>query len=152
MIRIAPSCGEGWDRLDAWPLFSEGFVLLVHAGHPLASRESVSLDDLRDERLLVRTYCEHADQFSALLTTNGIDTEFCFKVSCERDLVALVVAGQGVGIVPHSISTPDTIRRIPIKDLELTRLLQLYGVGGRRRTAAANAILKMLRGADWSRR
>jgi hypothetical protein len=34
----------------------------------------------------------------------------------------------------------------------LNRLIHLYGVAGRQRTAAANAILKLLRGSDWSRR
>jgi DNA-binding transcriptional LysR family regulator len=151
-LGITSSHGEAWDRLDAWPLFTEGFVLLVHAEHPLAARESVSLEDLRDERVLVRTHCEHADQFSTLIAASGIDTEYCYKVSSERDLVALVAAGQGVAIVPRSISTPETLRRVPINDLELNRLVHLYGVAGRQRTAAANAILKMLRSADWPHR
>jgi DNA-binding transcriptional LysR family regulator len=151
-IGIAAPFGEGWDRLDAWTLFAEGFVLLVHAEHPLAGRDSVSLADLRDARLLVRSYCEHADQCTAVLAAIGIDTEFGIRVASERDLVALVAAGQGVAIVPRSLSTPDTLRRVPIADLDVNRLVHLYGVAGRQRSAAANAILKMLRASDWPRR
>jgi hypothetical protein len=33
--------------------------------------------------------------------------------------------------------------------MELRRTVYLYGVAGRQRTAAASAMLKMLRAADW---
>src|SRR4051794_10659569 len=60
-LAIAASMGDAWDRLDSWPLFTESFVLLVNSAHRLARHADVSFDDLREERLLVRTYCEHAD-------------------------------------------------------------------------------------------
>ncbi len=151
-LGITSSSGEGWDRLDDWPLFSEPFVLLVHADHILASRESVSLDELRDERLLMRTHCEQAEQFSPLLSAARIETEFSTRVCSERDLIALVAANQGIAIVPQSVAIPDTVRRLPLKDLDMTRLVHLYGVAGRQRTAAGTVILKLLRGSDWSRR
>jgi DNA-binding transcriptional LysR family regulator len=151
-LGITSSAGEGWDRLDAWPLFSEPYVLLVHADHPFAARDGVGLEELREERLLTRTHCEQAEQFSALLSAHRIDTEFSIKICSERDLIALVAANQGIGLVPQSVSTPDTVLRIPLKDLEFTRLVHLYGVAGRQRTSAATIILKLLRGSDWSRR
>src|SRR6202012_636466 len=35
-LAIAAGLGEDWDRLDAWPLFSEGFQLILNRRHPLA--------------------------------------------------------------------------------------------------------------------
>ena len=35
-LGIASDIGEGWERLDRWPLFTEDFVLLVNAQHRLA--------------------------------------------------------------------------------------------------------------------
>src|SRR5262245_33413307 len=53
-LALAAPIGEAWERLDSWPLFTEGFELAVSAGHALAKRERVEIDDLRKERLLVR--------------------------------------------------------------------------------------------------
>jgi DNA-binding transcriptional LysR family regulator len=36
-LAIASSLGDTWDRLDTWPLFNEGFVLVVGDGHHLAA-------------------------------------------------------------------------------------------------------------------
>ena len=42
------------------------------------------------------------------------------------------------------------LRVAEIRDLNLSRTVHLYGVAGRQRTAVAAAILRLLRGADWS--
>ena len=34
-LAIAGEVGEGWERLDRWPLFTEHFSLMVNAKHPL---------------------------------------------------------------------------------------------------------------------
>ena len=57
-LAIASSLGDAWDRLDTWPLFSEGFVLVVGTSHRLAGRNSIQLADLRGEALLMRIYAE----------------------------------------------------------------------------------------------
>jgi hypothetical protein len=42
------------------------------------------------------------------------------------------------------------LRVAEIRELNLSRTVHLYGVAGRQRTAVAAAILRLLRGADWS--
>jgi DNA-binding transcriptional LysR family regulator len=54
-LAIASSLGDAWDRLDTWPLFSEGFVLVVDSSHRLAGCNSIQLSDVRGEALLMRT-------------------------------------------------------------------------------------------------
>src|SRR5947208_16912652 len=61
-LGIAAEIGEQWDRLDAWPLFTEGFQLVVNNRHPLADRDEIGFEDLRNEQLLSRNYCEHAER------------------------------------------------------------------------------------------
>jgi hypothetical protein len=39
---------------------------------------------------------------------------------------------------------------MPVKGLELSRTVYVYGVAGRQRTPVASAMLKMLRAYDWS--
>ena len=40
-LGIAAELDEDWDRLDAWPLFTENFQLVVSQQHRLAGRDSV---------------------------------------------------------------------------------------------------------------
>src|SRR5215467_11112094 len=57
-LGIAAELGSDWDRLDVWPLFTEGFELVVSSRHALAKRDQVEFEDIRSEQLLSRFYCE----------------------------------------------------------------------------------------------
>ena len=150
-LAIAAAIGDEWERLDSWPLFTESFTLLVNGAHRLAGQKSVDIEELRQERLLVRTHCEHAGELAAFLRENGIEVERGHEVSSERDLMALLEANIGVAIVPRSASVPEKRMRVPLKGLDLRRTVFLYGIAGRQRTAVASAIMKMLRGANWAK-
>jgi DNA-binding transcriptional LysR family regulator len=149
-LAIAAAMGDAWDRLDSWPLFTENFVLLVNSVHRLAERADVSFDDLREERLLVRTYCEHAEELANFLRANAIPVDHAHEVNSERDLMTLLEADMGVAIVPRSALSTSRLMRAPIKGLELPRTVYLYGVAGRQRSAVASTIMKMLRGTNWA--
>jgi DNA-binding transcriptional LysR family regulator len=146
-LGIAAEIDEAWDRLDTWPLFTESFELVVGYGHRLAGRSSIELDDLRSEQLLSRTFCEHSRRISANLREHGI--EHGHEISSERDLIELVEADIGVAMVPHTSPLPETLSRATVAGLDARRTVSLYGVAGRQRTAVANAVMRMLRGADW---
>jgi DNA-binding transcriptional LysR family regulator len=150
-LAIASDLGEDWDRLDRWPLFTEDFILLVNAQHRLARSPSIELADLREERLLLRSYCERAETTAALLRSHGLDVDHSFQITSESDLMSMLASDVGVAIVPRSTSSPDTLARVMIDGLGLSRPVHLYGVAGRQRTAVAALVMKMLRAADWSR-
>jgi DNA-binding transcriptional LysR family regulator len=150
-LAIAASLGDDWERLDSWPLFTENFFLTVNSNHHLANRTFIEFEDLRQERLLLRTYCEHTEELVALFRSHDIDVDHCHVVTSERDLMTLLEANIGVAVVPRSAANPATLMRAPINGLELRRTVHLYGVAGRQRTPVANTIMKMLRGANWSR-
>jgi len=148
-LGIAAEIDEAWERLDVWPLFTEGFDLVVSKDHPLAERSSIEFDDLRSEQLLSRNYCEHARRISASLREHGIDVGHSHEISSERDLIELVEADIGVAMVPHTSPVPASLKRTAVAGLDARRTVNLYGVAGRQRTAVANAVMRMLRGADW---
>jgi DNA-binding transcriptional LysR family regulator len=148
-LGIAAEIGEEWDRLDAWPLFTEGFQLVVNNRHPLADREAITFEDLQTQQLLSRTFCEHAERLGASFRDHGIDVELS-HISSERDLIELLEADIGVAIIPRSVSTPESLKRANVDGLDIRRTVHLYGVAGRERTAVASAVMRMLRGADWS--
>lgn len=150
-LAIAGPLVEEWDRLDQWPLFSEGFHLSVSGQHALAQVPSATLDDVRQERLMIRTYCESTETLLSLLRARDFDVARFHEVSAESDLFSLLEAGFGVAFVPHSTKSPPTLKRVEITDIDLQRTVYLYGVAGRQRTAVAGAMMKMLRAYDWSK-
>jgi DNA-binding transcriptional LysR family regulator len=150
-LGIAAKIGDEWERLDSWPLFTEDFQLIVNSMHALAACSRVALDDLRGERLMVRTYCETTDELLDLLREREFDVTRFHEVSTDVDLISLLEAGLGVALVPCSTQTPSTLMRIGVDGIELKRTIQLYGVAGRQRTAVASAMMKLLRAYDWDR-
>jgi DNA-binding transcriptional LysR family regulator len=150
-LAIASSLGDTWDRLDTWPLFSEGFVLVVGSSHRLADCNSIQLSDVRGEALLMRTYCEHFELLASVLRTQGFPIDRAHEVPSEHDLEAFLQQDLGVAFVPQSVLFSDCVKRVLVTGLDLRRTVSLYGVAGRQRTPVANTIMKMLRAADWSR-
>jgi DNA-binding transcriptional LysR family regulator len=148
-LGIAAELGSDWDRLDVWPLFTEGFEVVVNGQHPLASRDSISFDDLRSEQLLSRRYCEHAQRINDSLREHGVEVDRGHEISSERDLIELLEADIGIAVVPHTSSIPSTLKRTNVEGLDSRRTVHLYGVAGRERTAVASAVMRMLRGTDW---
>jgi len=150
-LAIAAPIGEEWERFDSWPLFSERFGLIASAGHPIAGRSEIEVHKLRNERLLVRGYCEQAGEFAELMRSHDIDVTRGHEVASERDLIALVEANLGIAVVPNSTHGPPALARASINDLQLTRTIYLYAVAGRERTAVTSVALKLLRASNWSK-
>lgn len=145
-LGIAAELGADWDRLDTWPLFTEDFDLVVNRHHPLAERDGIVFDDLRNEQLLSRSYCEHCGRLNNALREHGIDVERSHDISSERDLITLLEADIGFAVMPHTASIPPTLQRAAVEGLDARRTVHLYGVAGRQRTAVASAVMRMLRG------
>lgn len=148
-LGLAAQIGDDWERLDRWPLFAEDFQLLVRKTHALAARSNISIDDLRTERLMIRTYCETTETLLDMLRALDFDVARFHEVSAESDLLSLLEAGFGVALAPRSSQTPAALARVAVDGLELQRTIYLYGVAGRQRTAIAAALMKMLRAYDW---
>jgi DNA-binding transcriptional LysR family regulator len=150
-VAIAGPLGDHWDRLDAWPLFSEAYVLAVSKSHRLTRQnEPVVPNELINERLLCRTYCENLKELTDFLQEQGGMPKAQHKVSSEHDLVALLEADLGIGIAPRSSAQSSNVEFLSIDGLDVTRTVSVYGVAGRQRSAAASTLIKMLRAADWS--
>ena len=148
-LGIASELDEDWDRLDTWPLFTESFHLVISRHHRLAERDRIDVEDLRSEQLLSRSYCEGSERLNASLRESGIDVERNHEIASERDLIELVEADIGIGVIPLTSPIPPTLKRAAVDGLDARRTVQLYSVAGRERTAVASAIMRMLRGADW---
>lgn len=150
-VAVAGNLDASWDRLDAWVLFTERCCLVVPHEHRLAGRNgAIDLSELTRERLLVRSYCEQANELGALLRSRGVALGAYHSVVSETDLATLIAAGLGVAIAPNSTPVPVGANRLELADLPMVRTVAAYGVSGRQRSQAAALLLKLLRAADWS--
>jgi DNA-binding transcriptional LysR family regulator len=148
-VAIAGAIAEAWARLDAFPIFEESFDLVVSETHRLAARNTIGFKELASETLLVNTECEMAEQLSARLAANGILDTSAHQAATREDLLALVKANVGVAVIPAGVEMSG-LRRIRLSELNLTRMVSVYVVAGRRRSIACATLLNMLRSADWS--
>jgi DNA-binding transcriptional LysR family regulator len=151
-LAIAGPLANSWDRFDAKPLFTEAFVLFVNHKHRLAVAGKAKFDDIFQERLLVRSYCEQADQLAALLRERDIKLAAGHHVASEQDLGTLIDSNLGIAIAPLSTNVSSAVRHIPIEGLDFARTVFVYSVAGRPHPAPAAVLLKQLRSADWSGR
>jgi DNA-binding transcriptional LysR family regulator len=149
-LAVAGRLHESWDRLDAWPLFTEHLRLAVSGEHPLAGRDIAEPADLDGERLLMRTYCEVGAEFEEFIKARQLQMSVSHKIVSEADLVTLIEANLGVGMLPESTARSDRLKLIHIAGLDLKRTVYLYAVAGRQRSKAASALVSLLRAGDWS--
>ena len=151
-LGIAGPLDESWARFDVWPLFTENFSLVVNANHRLARLPAADLDELKQERLLLRPYCEQAEQMAALLRSRSVNAAHTHELSSERDLLSLLEANIGVAVLPRSIVIPERLTRLQINEFPLNRTVYLYAVAGRPRAGPATTLMKQLHSADWTPR
>jgi DNA-binding transcriptional LysR family regulator len=149
-LGIAGPLGEIWERLEAWPLFTTGFDVVVHEDNSLAERNTVSMEHLKGEKLLSRTYCEVLVPTQALLRDHGILSSINHHVASDHDLLVLLQANVGVAIVPERFPAERPLKHVHVDGLDLKCPISVYGVAGRQRSAVAGTLLKLLRANDWS--
>ena len=151
-LAVAPQLPESWDRLESWPLFAEPYRLVAAKTHRFGERPSISIDELRQERLACRPYCEDFERGLSFLSTSGAEIPTAHNAGSDTDFIALLQAGLGVGLAPESTSASTTLQLISVDGLDMQRTVFAYAVAGRQRSMAASMLIKMLRAADWSQR
>jgi DNA-binding transcriptional LysR family regulator len=150
-IAIAGPIGALWDRLDAWPLFSESFDLLVAPTHALATRNApeIQLEALLDETFLLLNDSETAEEEVRRLEEAGICLDRTHTVDSDGDIAALVEANIGVALTPRSALRDFGLVRHMSPNIDLRRTVAVYTVAGRARSPEASTLLAQIRAADW---
>lgn len=95
-------------------------VCVMHPSHPLKSHESLTLDDLKNERLVLNDPMNSPAEIATLqgrLMQNHQPSDFYFCDSNEASVV-LLEAGFGVSILPDFFVPKDsTLVRLPVTDI-----------------------------------
>ena len=152
-LAVGGPIGEHWDRLEAWPMFTEGFDLLVSAEHPWAQRNAAEIDIelFHQERFLLHSGADLSESDTERLAAAGINLHGAHEVENDTDLAALLSAGFGIGVAPASALRHTGLRHLAHATLDLRRTVSAYAVAGRPRGREGATLLNLLRGADWPR-
>lgn len=144
--------GVTWDRLEAWPMFSESFDLIVGTNHALATRDAIEIDVelIREEQFLLMSGVDLTDYELERLGAAGINMSSAHEVDSSRDLEELVTACFGIAIAPSHALRSGTVQHINLHGLDVQRTVAVYSVAGRPRSREALSLLNLLRGKDWS--
>jgi len=138
------------NELESFPVLRDKLVLIVHPEHPLATRESVKVEELGHESFLAHnvktgsryrvteTFAQHHSHLNITLELATIETI--------KRFVQLKI---GVAFVPRMCVEEElergTLRSIPVEDLVYERTLFATYRSGVELSDAAAAFLKILR-------
>jgi DNA-binding transcriptional LysR family regulator len=135
-VAIGSHLPETWDRIESWPLFTEAYRLVASKSHRFGGKGLVSPNDLAEEKLVCRPYCEAFERAGSFLSEQGIDTATAHNAGSDRDFVALLAAELGVGFAPRSSATSPDLTTLEVEGFHMDRTVYAYAVAGRRRSVS----------------
>ncbi|HEX8056307.1 MAG TPA: LysR family transcriptional regulator substrate-binding protein, partial [Novosphingobium sp.] len=126
-------------------LARERYLMVLPREHPLADAGLVEPEALAGDRMVVRRHCEALPEIDRFFTARGVRPRFVLKTTSDQRVLAVVRAGQGVGMMPESFADP-MVRMVRVADFDLTRDIGvLYAVGSENAAHADSAFLTLLR-------
>ena len=143
------------DRLDAVDLYEERFLLMLSAGHPLARRTSVRIDEIDPKTLLLLAdghclrdqaidLCRHPDLGGGAMAD--------MRAASLETLLHLAAAGYGVTLAPSMAveswgKQTNRLVAAPIEGKDVARSVRLVFRRDMPRRAAMEALARSIRGA-----
>jgi len=102
-------------------LVREPFVLAVPAGHPLASAETVSVQDLDAQPFLMYSHSAYPpfnELLTGMLRSARVAPQFVQWLGSSLTILALVNAGMGLALVPRC-ATSVVFRQVVFREIDL---------------------------------
>ena len=138
------------DRLNAWPLFQEGYQLAFPAAHRFAKLNGLGLEALDGEVLL----CRHSSIAASLLQQlcHGAGSNLSIRriSESEEHVQQLVAIELGIALLPVHISALPPLLTRPLANTPLQRSVVLCAVAGRRYSPALDVFLRLARASDFA--
>lgn len=120
------AAGSGNEGLELLPLYDEPYRLMLPENHRLAHRKSIHAEELADEVMIARRACEQLNRTSRFFTSRGVRPQFAFKSRNDDRAMALVAAGLGLTVAPHSL-VRDGVCSIELAEFNLQRSVAIAG-------------------------
>jgi LysR family transcriptional regulator, hydrogen peroxide-inducible genes activator len=136
------------DGLESSPLYKEPFTVAVPTGHRLAARQSIKVEDLSNETLLLLEdgHCLR-DQALALCAGTDVHEKQNFRGSSLETLRQMVAAGVGITLLPELAGRGayGNARGVIIKPFVKPVPTRTIGAVWRKSSARREAILALAR-------
>lgn len=137
-------------RLHIEVIHRDELVLVVPAGHQLASFDSLSLQQLAKQGLLVPKQGRRREALDQIFLQNKLSPHITMELDSNELLKRLIIAEVGIGFLPR-INILDglkqgILRAIPVKGVQLPRDLALISRHDRPLTRAGNAFFTFATG------
>lgn len=127
-------------------LATERYLMVLPGDHPQAGADLVQAEQLAGDRMVVRRHCEALPEISRFFTTRGVRPRFVLKTTSDQRMLAVVRAGQGIGMMPESFAQPG-LAFVRVADFDLSRELGLLHASAEAvGLAAASPFIAALRG------
>lgn len=101
-------------------LARERYLMVLPRNHPLAGADRITPEALAGDRMVVRRHCEALPEINRFFVGRGVRPRFVLKTTSDQRVLAVIRAGQGVGMMPESFADPD-VAMVPVTDFDLTR-------------------------------
>ena len=134
------------ENLTLVRLMNDPTVLLVQRDHPIAERQSVRIDTLRDQEWIVRDEHPVADVLRRVCRDAGFEPRIAFAANDYQETQGMVAAGIGIALAPQlalSALRADVIA-VPLAGAPKRRIL-LAHLANRRLSPAAQQAAAVFR-------
>ncbi len=149
---IEQSETEGLSNVMTSPLFEERVCVVTPHDNPLAGKESVSVDDIRNETMLLPSLDISPHFFHRLYDSfkrAGFKVKRVGQGNHYEATLTLAEAGVGVTCMPLSFFTDaQNVRRVPFRDLDVHMRYQLVWPRNGA-NAATSSFASFLKNQDW---
>lgn len=152
-IEVAITCqpqGESDGRLKYMKLFREEMLVVLPRTHPLTQLSSLTLSDLKGEKYVQRTQCEHECSIDGFFNEINLDCPTVYRSDRDDWVLAMVAGGLGFGLLGrNSIGAAPVVARA-LEEPALWRTVNLITVRGRPHSAAVGALLHEAMRTSWA--
>lgn len=129
----------------------EPVELAVGLSHPLASRERISIPDLKGHNYIDRLHCEFREDFFEQLHHHEMAIDVILRSEREDWIQQAVRDGLGISFLPRNSVIADGIVTRAVEGVDVRRPIQIATVRDRPIRAPADSFIAFLKNADWTR-
>ena len=137
------------DNLEAYPFLNNILGIIAHADHPLANKKNITIQDLAEQRFLIRESGSGTRfVFDKLLEQHGVKIEPYMELGSSEALKQAVMAGLGIAVLSlHSVQLERDVNKLTVLDVEgfpLKRRWYAVHLKGRKLSLVARTFLDFI--------
>ncbi len=140
------------ERLHRWPLFSEGFVVLYPPDHRQQNAQTVMIESLAQEALLLleNAECPIRQLVCATLAQHGVKPRRQIYLSSQEQILDMVAASIGVAVAGERMASSSHVSHLPIMLSTASRRILLATAAGRALGPTPGLFVKLMRARSWT--